>query len=343
MGTKQSKLDETGDVSSPAVKIDKINVSNNDTKQSPAASPVKMMRHTSISMPTTDVLIDLTPDEDVSMFSAPHPDHIPLHVENAGDFIGEDLEFVDFCVKLMPHQHTLFCERRERVCEAVGKIQEGEELEVDGLVDAAGGYWIRSLRGNKRSAYSFIEGTENCSRYTLTAEDEGRFIAFQYAQLLRVGGERNFESNRDGTIENPTSSPLVTPKGERYEIKRTINSLGPVRPGPPRVLNLQVTGKSFQVGESVRAECKYIGGREGLSEYWWFKIMKGKRIQLTEPLSILNNEPGNVDPRVYELKEDDVECVLKVKCRPIRSDGHIGEIFTSKPSTVVRGRYDDDI
>ena len=205
---------------------------------------------------------------------------------------------------------------------------------MDGLLDTAGGYWIRSQPRDKRSVYSYIEGTENSSRYTLTAEDDGCYVAFQYAELA--------QDSRNGSLISG-SPPLTTSNGDLIEIKRTINSLGPVLPGPPRMLDLRVEGKHFQVGECVRAEGQYIGGKEGLSEYWWFKIMKGKRIQLSEPLSVLNNEPGNVDPRVYMLQEEDVGCVLKVKCRPIRSDGHEGEIFTSKPSAVVVSKLELDV
>lgn len=236
---------------------------------------------------------------------------------------------------------------QERVCGAVGKIQEGEELEVDGLLDTTGGYWIRSKPLDKRSEYVYIEGTENSAKYTLCAEDDGCYIGFQYAQLLskdkdRRGGAHGPVSVADvRMVEGGKSSPLKQPRpmrtssGELYEIKRTINSLGPVRPGPPRILDLRVEAASYHAGDEVRAQGRYIGGKEGLSEYWWFKIVQGRRVQLSEPLSVLNNEPGNVDPRVYVLKEEDVGGELKVKCRPIRSDGHKGEIFTSKASAVI--------
>ena len=216
----------------------------------------------------------------------------------------------------------------------MGKVQEGEELEVDGLLDFTGGYWIRSKPLDKRSEYTFIEGTENSGKYTLTAEDDGRYVAFQYAQLLRKG-QNGFSSLTPQITDG--IPPLITPSGEQYDIKRTINSLGPVRPGPPRMIDLHVEGSNWHPGEKVHAVGQYIGGKEGLSEYWWFKIVKGKRVQLSEPLSVLNNEPGNVDPRVYTLKEEDIGGVLKVKCRPIRSDGHRGEIFTSKASAEIVG------
>jgi hypothetical protein len=32
---------------------------------------------------------------------------------------------------------------------------------------------------------------------------------------------------------------------------------------------------------------------------------------------------------------EDIGCTLKVKCRPVRSDGHKGEIFTSMASTPI--------
>lgn len=248
---------------------------------------------------------------------------------------------------------------------------------------------------DKHSAYSFIPGTENSSHYTLTAADDGRYIAFQYAQLLQQKGSKGHKKSpvgvctssikmTDTTSSNNSSSnnthnndhdhdhttqqdmttpshipsgpgstlPLMTTSGDLFETKRTINSLGPVLPGPPRMLDLRVDGKTeFWTGDQavVRAEGQYIGGREGLSEYWWFKIMKGKRIQLSEPLSVSSSvmtregdmKPGEEqlqDPRMYVLREEDVGCVLKVKCRPIRSDGHKGEIFTSKASGVITSR-----
>ena len=41
------------------------------------------------------------------------------------------------------------------------------------------------------------------------------------------------------------------------------------------------------------------------------------------------------DPRVILIRDADIGSIYKVKCRPVRSDGHRGEIFTSKPSAEV--------
>lgn len=191
---------------------------------------------------------------------------------------------------------------------------------MEGLLDTTGGYWIRSQSADKRSAYSFIAGTENSPTYTLTAEDDGRYIAFQYAQKneKNIVGQKPHEVRKSGsTGGEPLEDDLtVEEEGRAIEIKRTINSLGPVLPGPPRILDLRVGGsghgEAFRVGSEVTARGTYIGGKEGLSEYWWFKIAKGKRVQLSEPLSVLNNVPGNHDPRVYVLREEDAGCVLKV-------------------------------
>jgi hypothetical protein len=102
--------------------------------------------------------------------------------------------------------------------------------------------------------------------------------------------------------------------------------LGPIIAGPPRMLDLQIVGTMKQ-GEEIRAVGRYIGGTEGSSEYWWMRIRDGVRETITEPSS---SAAG-----MYTISQDDVGCVLKVKCRPIRDDGARGEIFTSKASDEI--------
>ena len=74
----------------------------------------------------------------------------------------------------------------------------------------------------------------------------------------------------------------------------------------------------------------------------------GRRLQLSEPVEFEIPEDSSDElamvQAVYEhrkkrinymITKDDVGCTLKVKCRPVRSDGLKGEIFTSKPSQVI--------
>lgn len=111
-------------------------------------------------------------------------------------------------------------------------------------------------------------------------------------------------------------------------------------------------------GRRVYAEAEYIGGTQGLSEYWWFRIKGGKRVQIGEPQVVSDSltledirkslvsgetESSLDDSRVLLLTEEDVGCVLKVKCRPVRVDGYKGEVFTSKASVPVvsEGQYNE--
>jgi hypothetical protein len=130
--------------------------------------------------------------------------------------------------------------------------------------------------------------------------------------------------------------------------RRASNSIGPVLPGPPRLLDLRIMGECVK-GRRVYAEAEYIGGTQGLSEYWWFRIKAGKRVQIGEPRGVNDSltledlrrslvgeiESPLDDSRVLLLTEEDVGCVLKVKCRPVRVDGYKGEVFTSKASVTV--------
>jgi hypothetical protein len=132
---------------------------------------------------------------------------------------------------------------------------------------------------------------------------------------------------------------------------RASNSIGPVLPGPPRLLDLRIVGECV-TGRRLYAEAEYIGGTQGLSEYWWFRIKAGKRVQISEPKAVsegitledlrhtlatgeTDGKPLDDDSRVLLLTEEDVGCVLKVKCRPVRVDGYKGEVFTSKASAVI--------
>lgn len=221
-------------------------------------------------------------------------------------------------VSLVPHQHTLFCERKERVCTAVGKVQELESLVATGLDSKSSSqytsYWLRSKpeyihndgsieRTDFSKMFTPIPESNNQLTYKLTAQDVGCYITFS-----------------------------VTMNGQVYY---SPDMLGPVLAGPPRMLDLQIAGE-MSISKHVSASGQYIGGVEGPSEYWWMRIKDGVRENISEPTPISQGEQTNAnDPRNYEITDKDVGCVLKVKCRPIRNDGIRGEIFTSKASDII--------
>jgi hypothetical protein len=112
MGNKPSQLDKQNSLQ---------DTSSSDINHEQGDLTILKQLSGSILIPKPEPPVDLNPGEDVSMFAADHPEHIPLHIFRPATATGggkrevcrvEEEVFVDFCVKLMPHQHTLFCERR---------------------------------------------------------------------------------------------------------------------------------------------------------------------------------------------------------------------------------------
>jgi hypothetical protein len=166
------------------------------------------------------------------------------------------------------------------------------------------------VNGSDEITYIDIPGSENLTEYKLDVEDVGYYVSFQHTWIDDSHNLHHIQSS---------------------------NCLGPVLPAPPRLLNLDITGDVFKVGESVFAQSEYTGGQEGASEYWWFQIKNGKRVQLNEPTPYDPSMTSSiVDPRVHVITDDDIGSVLKVKCRPVRIDGYKGEVFTSKASIEIQ-------
>ena len=220
-------------------------------------------------------------------------------------------------IKLLPHKHTLFCERKQRICDAFGKIQELEILQVQNVDDKGSSLeislknciWLKAMKISDQ--FVPIKGSENKAEYTLTKEDVGYFISFKH----------KLDSDSD------------------YNIVK--HPVGPVLPGPPRLLEIRIIGET-KVGKRLVVSTQYIGGYEGASEYWWIRIKDGERQQITEPHAIniehLFYEESALlssDPRVHIITNEDIGCSFKVKCRPVRSDGYKGEIVTSLSSKEV--------
>ena len=123
--------------------------------------------------------------------------------------------------------------------------------------------------------YEIIIGSEGADTYQLTSNDINRYISFKY-------------------LNN--------------EIELYGSPFGPVLSGPPRLLDLKITG-IMQVGQIARAEASYLGGIEGASEFWWIRVKDGRRESLRDPSKVLKSVPvvtlesNDHDPRIYHITE----------------------------------------
>lgn len=175
-----------------------------------------------------------------------------------------------------------------------------------------------------------IDGSEGQQTYRLTVDDLGKYVC--------VGAD----------VDSSTFLGVI------YS-----NFVGPIIAGPARLLNLSIIGQC-KVGSCVIAIGDYIGGKQGRSQYWWMRVTAdGDREQISEPTEIIFSDsdfneqkeflllnpsyvPNNSDSRFYLLTEKDISCELKVKCRPFRSDGISGEVFTSKASGVISSDLNEE-
>lgn len=168
------------------------------------------------------------------------------------------------------------------------------------------GEWIRLKHdeigdhGSNRGIV--IVGSKNSDFYRLTASDVGFYITYRFSTRTEP------ISSHERSDENSNCIQL--------DDRLYLQPVGPVLPGPPRLLEITITGL-LQVDSTVMAVVDYIGGTEGLSEYWWIKVTPdGKRIQLSEPSEIVTQkrnyirddlEPSSElhkdDPRYYRIKE----------------------------------------
>ena len=154
-------------------------------------------------------------------------------------------------LKLLEHKHTLFCERKQRVCSAVGKLQELEKVRVLSVPSSSTSSvaWTRSPIGQEHGEYCVVESSIGSIDYTLCKEDVGCYI--------------NVECDEEGvSVEGRL-------KGDYIPSKLTSAPLGPILAGPARLLDVYIEADGGQVvdgsfvftpGTRLRARTKYIGG-----------------------------------------------------------------------------------
>jgi len=144
-----------------------------------------------------------------------------------------------FKIELLPHAHTLFCERKKKVCTAVGRVQELEKLQICSVSTVTTWVWSRS---KDRKIWENIPGSENSLQYTMTRDDVACYLSIQC---------------------NGSEDIMAKP-------------VGPVFAGPARLLDLRIRiDGTLGNGAKAIAEYEYIGGYEGPSQFWWIRINKG--------------------------------------------------------------------
>lgn len=92
-----------------------------------------------------------------------------------------------------------------------------------------------------------------------------------------------------------------------------------VRAGSPRLISLQIAGKSIE-GSTLVAEKSYWGGEEGESVFRWFRSDSGGQ----------QMEINGAITASYTLSVDDVGHYISVSCEPIRSDWARGPVVLSE-------------
>ena len=229
-----------------------------------------------------------------------------LHVDVSLDRIITNAMFK---VAVLPHRHTLKCDRRERVCTIEG-FTERETVVLQ--MSERSGAVIPGI--HEISWYSFLPPASNGTQqlvgsgkeYRLRAEDVGRHIT--------------------AVVSLSTGAKVQT------------SSVGPVIPGPASIDKI-IVEKCPGMDNCCVCKVDYWGGIEGDSTYRWIAVREdGSRETLVEervcPISLFGklnpSEPRLNDPRFYFLKAGDIGSKIKVSYRPIRDDGWRGELKTSK-------------
>ncbi|XP_010923670.1 187-kDa microtubule-associated protein AIR9 isoform X1 [Elaeis guineensis] len=176
-----------------------------------------------------------------------------------------------------------------------GDFSEGEMLTASyGYI---GGHEGKSLYNwyfheTEADIGTLIPEASGLLQYRITKDAIGKFISFKCTPV-----------RDDGTVGEP----------------RTFLGQERVRPGSPRLLSLQVTGKAVE-GMTLVANKKYWGGQEGDSVFRWFltssdgaqKEIKGARTAS------------------YTLTCDDIGFFVSVSCEPVRNDWARGPIVVSE-------------
>ena len=258
--------------------------------------------------------------------------------------------YTELNLSLVPHVHTVKCNRRVVVCDTPGKFREREWIRA-GLRTGSGNadkqlvheesferviWWRRRKRlgetidsfrdistAHALDSWERISGAEGKMKYQIQKQDDSCFICCQYVPHL--------ESSNN------------------YKHLMVSNIVGPCEKSGPMIDTIRVEGEPI-VGGCLVAVTDYWGGDEGPSEYQWTRVLNGERsksdkvvLDPTKNMGIDPFDPSDIesglargDPRFRRLTSEDVGAKFKVTCLPARRDGLTGEPKTSRPTKKVK-------
>lgn len=275
-------------------------------------------------------------------------------------------------IALVPHVHTVKCNRRVSVCDTPGKFREREIVrvvgatgeEVDRIV-----WWRRRRRLGEDHADSSrddadldmwerVPGCAGATQYVIRPEESEHLVRAQYVYRMSK------------------SVPLIVVEGggaesgEAEEKLMLSNIVGPCEESGPMIHEIHVIGAPV-IGGVLVADVDYWGGTEGASTYQWTRVKKGIRtktkiksidwsrhrkfdartlkklrkkgvndiIRVEDVQTATENVQTTTavfdDPRCHVITEDDVDSMFKVSCTPLKQDGLVGEPKTSRPTKAV--------
>ena len=312
------------------------------------------------------------------------------------DVVLPDARAPSLRIRLRPHEHSKYCDRRVRVCTAIGRYREGAVLDVvvRGAAAAADGRptsawsvaWYRSpalvdALGNERGgiiggdgslatlafsrvgpralgdlapeppdyepspAISVVKesilraspggGTPRADfalSYPLFAEDEGTMLV---AALVPAGGAAPAVVYPYAAAASTGALTLAIP-------------VGLIEPAPPRAREIWVEGER-RVGALLVGHVYYFGGSEGRSVVSWVAIGDDGEQHVIKP-AVASESPltvalppttapvgaaADAHPRALRLTDKLRGCEIKFRVQPVRADGEMGDVGTSRPTEAV--------
>ncbi|CAI9089689.1 OLC1v1024308C2 [Oldenlandia corymbosa var. corymbosa] len=174
------------------------------------------------------------------------------------------------------------------------------------------------------ASYGYVGGHEGKSIYNWYLHEAEKDLG---SVIPELSGQLQYQITKDaiGKFISFTCTP-VRDDGILGE-PRTCVGQERVRPGSPRLLSLQILGRTIE-GTLLNVGKKYWGGDEGDSVYRWIRTSSDG----------VSNEIIDATTPSYRLSVDDIGFFISVSCEPVRSDGARGPTMLSeKVGPIVPG------